>query len=121
MRVLVVDDDAAVRGAVRALLEGAGFAVAEAADGGAALRALRGDPADAVLSDLYMPGRDGLELIRELARAAPRVRVVAMSGGPAAGDMLRAARFLGAAEILAKPFDRAALLAALRPATQAGD
>jgi len=102
-RVLVVDDDADARAVARAILEHAGI---EAVDGAAALRAYRDVGADLVLCDLFMPDMDGLELIRQLRRESPVVKIIAMSGGGFHGtvDMLDVARHLGAAETLPKPF-----------------
>ncbi|WP_328690298.1 response regulator transcription factor [Streptomyces phaeochromogenes] len=65
-RVLVVDDEPHIRKVLRGYLEADGFKVAEAADGEAALAALRGDPPDLVLLDVMLPGIDGLEVLRQL-------------------------------------------------------
>jgi CheY-like chemotaxis protein len=121
MRVLIVDDDVKVRAALRVLLETAGFEVVEAGDGQEGARAYRRQAADVVLCDLFMPGRDGLELIRDLRREFPGVKIVAMSGGGFKGtvDMLPVARFFGAASVLYKPFDQAAAVAALERILQA--
>jgi DNA-binding NtrC family response regulator len=118
MRILVVDDDGKVRAAVGAMLQRAGFEVIEADGGEAALRTFRRLGADLLLCDLFMPGRDGLEVIRELRRESPGVKVLAMSGGAFGGDMdmLPLACHLGATGILYKPFGQAALLAAVERA-----
>jgi DNA-binding response OmpR family regulator len=116
MRILVVDDEAGIRKALRILLEYAGFQVAEAGNGEEGLRAFRRQPADLVITDLFMPDRDGLEVIRTLRQEFPSVKVIAMSGGGFGGsmNMLPFARRLGAAEVLDKPFDFATVLAAVR-------
>jgi DNA-binding NtrC family response regulator len=118
--VLVIDDDAKVRRICRLLLERAGFEVAEASDGETGLRAFRKRPADVVLCDLFMPGSDGLELIRGLHCEFPGVRVVAMSGGALVGtcDMLPVAQLIGAVEVLHKPFEKTAVLAAIKRALE---
>ena len=119
MRVLVVDDEAAVRTAARVMLEGLGHEVAEAADGRAAVRALGAAPADVILCDVFMPGRDGLELLRELRPAASGARVIAMSGGGefhGRVDLLPLAEGLGARGVLYKPFTARALRAAIQTA-----
>ncbi len=110
MRVLIIDDEPATRGAMRALLEQAGFVVAEASGGEEGLRAFAQDGADVVLCDLFMPDMDGLQAIQEFRCRFPGVKVVAVSGGGLAGrvDMLAAARFMGADGVLHKPFDMAA-------------
>ncbi len=113
--ILVVDDDDAIRFLLRAFLEAAGHEVREAADGDEALRALADAPADLVLCDMFMPRRDGLETLRELARSHPGLPVVAMSGGARQGllDVLPFADRLGAVDVLAKPFDRQTVLEAV--------
>jgi CheY-like chemotaxis protein len=115
-RVLVVDDDGGVRLVARVMLEAAGHEVADVGDGGEAVRAFRGRPADLVLCDVFMPNKDGLQTIRELRALAPGVRVVAMSGGhtgfPGA-DFLCLAPAFGADSTLSKPFGRLALAAAV--------
>src|SRR2546422_10436111 len=72
-RVLVVEDDKATRGAVRALLEDAGYECCEAIDGEAALASLRTARPDLVLLDLGLPGLSGAEVHRALPRD-PRTR-----------------------------------------------
>src|ERR1700685_1671205 len=115
MRILIVDDNEKIRATVRMMLEGAGFEIAEAADGAEAIRTFRHSGADVVLSDVFMPDHDGLELIRALRRDFPDVKVIAMSGGGFRGrvDMLPLAKGLGAAAILPKPFTQAEVLAAI--------
>jgi DNA-binding response OmpR family regulator len=115
-RVLVMDDDAVLRGALRVALEAAGYEVLDAADGDAGLRLHRMHGADLVLVDVFMPERDGLEVIRALRTAIPRPKIVAISGGGRIGDLdvLRAAAALGAARTLQKPFEPHVLLAAIR-------
>jgi DNA-binding NtrC family response regulator len=113
--VLVVDDNAMVRTAVRYMLQAAHHDVVEAADGAAAIRALGAAPIEVVVCDLFMPGLDGLQVIGEIRRLSPEVRVIAMSGGGFGGtvDLLPVARKMGAAESLRKPFTPKALLAAV--------
>jgi Response regulator receiver domain len=74
-----------------------------------------GNGANLVLCDLFMPGGDGLETIRELRSEFPDVKVVAMSGGALGGklNLLPAAEFLGAVAVLPKPFKVATALAAV--------
>ena len=114
MRVLLIDDDVA-RLFARTVLAGAGHEVAEAANGRDGVDLYRRKRADVVVTDLFMPGRDGLEVVRELAAASPAVRIVVVSGGGFGGkvDMLDVARHLGAAEVLRKPYRAADFLAAV--------
>lgn len=112
MRILVTDDDETVRQATLDILRHEGYEVAGARDGYELLRAYRDQAADLVLCDLFMPGKDGLEVIGELLRNFPQARIIAMSGGGDIGvlSVLQMARILGAKDILAKPFGREKLL-----------
>jgi CheY-like chemotaxis protein len=96
-------------------LEHLGSQVEDAGGGTAGVRAYRARPADVVLCDVFMPEGDGLEVIRELRREFPAVKVVSVSGGGFEGslDVLPVAARLGASATLYKPFDRAKLLAAI--------
>jgi two-component system, chemotaxis family, chemotaxis protein CheY len=114
-RILVIDDDALLRGAIRVALESAGYEVIEAADGDAGLRLHREQGADVVVVDLFMPKRDGLEVIRAMRAEAPGAKIIAMSGGSRLRlDLLDAAAAFGAARTLWKPFTPGALLTAVR-------
>jgi two-component system, chemotaxis family, chemotaxis protein CheY len=114
--VLVVEDDAATRALLRDVLEPAGYAVREAADGapGPAGRRRAARPA-LVLLDLYLPGTDGWAFAAAYRRApAPRAPVVVVTADP---DAEAYAAALGAAGHLRKPFDLDALLALVRRLT----
>ena len=114
-RILVIDDDALLRGAIRVALESAGYEVIEAADGDAGLRLHRAPGADLVVVDLFMPERDGLEVIRAMRAEAPGAKIIAMSGGSSLRlDLLDAAAAFGASRTLRKPFPPSMLLAAVR-------
>ena len=108
-RVLVVDDDADIRGLVRELLERAGHDVVEAPDGNEGLRLLYGEQPDLVILDISMPGLDGwatLERIRELSD----VPVLMLSARAEELDKVRGLR-AGADDYVTKPFGRQELLA----------
>ena len=115
-RILVMDDDEVLRGALCVVLEAAGYDLVEANDGEAGLRVQREQGADLVLVDIFMPERDGLEVIRALRAETPSPKIVAMSGGGQTGqmDVLRAAAAFGALGTLRKPFEPHALLTAIR-------
>ena len=115
-RIMVIDDETAIRSLVRRLLERAGHTVLEAADGEAGLRQLRIEPVDLVLTDIYMPGEDGIATMRRLRREWPQIKVITMSGGSRAGpvDLNENAAAMGAARTLSKPFDALDLLEAVR-------
>ena len=106
-RILVVDDNEDLRSTIKALLQADGFEVAVAADGEAALVLNKSRPADVVITDLFMPDKDGIETIIELKKLYPTVKIVAMSGWTSTqgSDYLQVAREIGAAVTLQKPFD----------------
>lgn len=105
-RVLVVDDDPAMRLICVVNLEAEGLHVIEAADGNDALEQMRREHPDLILTDVSMPGLDGFELVERLRRdeGTRGVPVIFLSGEtrPANADRARA---LGALAYLTKPFD----------------
>lgn len=114
-KILVIDDDASVNDLVARMLRSAGHDVRTASDGAAALRMLEEQSADIVVTDIYMPGMDGIEFTIRLGRLKVKPRLIAMSGGGYRdkGDLLQMAESLGAARTLTKPFELEALLAAV--------
>ncbi len=108
-RVLIVDDDRAVRGFLRSVLEGAGYAVAEAENGSEALRRIEESVPDVAITDLVMPEREGIETIGEMSKKYPAMGVIAVSG-VGDGTYLRVAAALGAHAHLPKPIDMQRLL-----------
>jgi DNA-binding response OmpR family regulator len=101
-RVLVVDDEPHIRTILRGYLEAEGFAVAEAADGEAALAALRGESPDLVLLDVMLPGIDGLEVLRRL-RTFSEVYVILVTARSEEVDKL-VGLGVGADDYVTKPF-----------------
>ena len=118
-RILIVDDDKAVRTAIQVLLEHEGFEVVVVENGRSAIEAATKASIDAAIVDIVMPGMDGLETIKAFDRSAPGLPVVAISGfmfrdsSSPLPDFLGAAKTLGAACGLQKPFRPVALLKAL--------
>ncbi|HTZ77111.1 MAG TPA: response regulator [Stellaceae bacterium] len=111
MHILVVDDDSAVRDSISLVLLDAGFTVEQAENGMEAMRRLEQRQPDLVITDILMPHKEGIECIREIRSRAPDVPVIAISGGGGGNaDYLRMAGLLGAAAVLAKPFDPAELV-----------
>lgn len=106
-KVLVIDDDPKVRSVVARFVELEGHTVVQAANGKEAIGQLQGDPADLVISDIFMPEMDGIEVLIELREHFPAAKLVAMSGGGAiaATHVLKTAKALGAVAVLEKPFD----------------
>ena len=113
--ILVVDDDPALCQAVAETLTKAGYETSMVNGGREALRHLEDEPTDVVVTDLFMPDVDGLEVISMLRRVSPSTCIVAMSGyGNAENiDYLKAAKSFGAKSILRKPFRAADLLRAV--------
>lgn len=107
--VLVVDDDPGVREVIRSMLEASGYSVLLAENGKEAMRVLKTEQADLILTDLVMPEQEGIETIKALRREYPEIKVIAMSGA-FGGDYLRIAAYLGAHATLAKPIQMEALL-----------
>ena len=81
-RVLVVDDDMAVRDALEVVLRALGYAVDLVSSGAAALARLEQEPYDVVITDLLMPGMSGWVVLEEVRRRHPRVPVVVITGAP---------------------------------------
>ncbi len=121
-RILLIEDNQAQREILRQILEKLGHAVIEAADGDEGLAQFARGGADLVLTDLIMPGKEGLETIQEFRRSHPQVKIIAMSGGARVGanDYLNVARRFGADRILAKPFSSAELQEAIAIASGPG-
>ena len=115
-RILIIDDDAAVRTTVRVLLERAGYEIAEAGDGREGSRML--DGVDLVITDLLMPEVDGVDLLGMIRREGRTLPVIAMSGGGKVDSKsyLDVAKALGAYATIAKPFDLDHLLSTVRDA-----
>ena len=104
--VLIVDDDESLRTLLKRVLQRAGYEARTAANGQEALASFRQQPADLVITDLFMPQQDGLETIMALRRMSKHLPIIAVSGGGSASqfDLLRTASLFGAARVLLKPF-----------------
>ena len=86
-RILLVEDDVQIRHLLCTILEEAGYMVRPAADGFAALEEMRAESPDVLLSDLYMPGLSGFELLSIVRQLFPATRVVAMSSAFSGEDL----------------------------------
>src|SRR6478672_243145 len=106
---MIVDDDSAVRSAVRLVLEAAGHTVFVASDGRKGLSILEAENFNLVLLDIFMPGMDGLETMRLIHQRRPLIPIIVISGRPIASDagsgpdFLTMATTLGAVSSLQKP------------------
>ena len=101
--ILIVDDEKNVRTTLSQALEDLGRPLASAVNGEDALRRLRELDVGVMLLDLRMPGIDGLEVLRRVARERPEVRVVVITAYGAVPDVVEAMK-LGAVDFLEKPF-----------------
>jgi CheY-like chemotaxis protein len=105
-RVLVVDDDAAVRRSIRKVLEGAGYEVATAADGQDAVIQFAPEHIDLVLLDLNLPVRSGWDVFERLTTQYPFVPIIIVTGLP---DQYQTALAAGVGALMEKPIDVATL------------
>lgn len=111
--ILVIEDDAALRGLLVFVLSDAGHSVRQAGDGIDGIAAVAQEMPDLVVTDLVMPNREGIETILRLVGMPHRPKIVAISGAPLAHIYLPMAVRLGADRCLQKPFRNAELLAAV--------
>jgi CheY-like chemotaxis protein len=115
-RILVVDDEMQLRSMLRTALESVGHQVEEAVDGKEAIESYRSHPADLLVTDIIMPGQEGIETIVQFRENYPEVKIIAMSGGGRNNGQhyLELAKRLGATLTLAKPFSIEDFLAAVQ-------
>lgn len=115
-RVLLIEDDADQRELLKTVLSKAGYDVTEAPDGEEGLRLFYQNPCELIITDIFMPEREGLELILEIRAQYPTVRIIAISGGTTwtknsgADVVLETAEKFGANAIFKKPIKIQTLL-----------
>ena len=119
-RILVIDDDVRLRELLRRFLERAGYEVVVAENGRVALKIQRQTPADVIITDIFMPEKEGTEIIMDLSLEFPKAKVIAISGGGNVKniDFLQLAKNLGALKTFQKPFKQKELLAAVEELLQ---
>ncbi|MBL9038147.1 MAG: sigma-54-dependent Fis family transcriptional regulator [Archangium sp.] len=117
--VLVVDDDVAVGRVLAGLLTQAGFRATVCLDGTRALASLEKGAFDAVVSDIRMPGLDGMALLKTVTARWPEVSVVMMTAHATVALAVEAMK-AGASDFIAKPFDREEILYAVEKAVRVG-
>ena len=117
IRVLIVDDDAGTRSALKSLLESQGYSVDQAADGAAALERLVDLPPDLIVTDLDMPVMNGMQLLSALRERGQDVPVIVATSAAELSSAVEAMRS-GATDYLTKPVDFDALLVALERAVE---
>jgi len=104
--ILIIDDDVSLRSLLKDIFEYANYEVYLACNGKEGVESYRRITTDIVLTDMYMPEKDGLETIREIKKEFPQAKIIAMSGGYKGGeDLLHSARNLGAIDSIRKPFN----------------
>lgn len=101
-KILIIDDDDAVRSSLVAYLEDSGYLVEDAQDGGSGLKTFNQSEPDVVLCDLRMPKMDGLTVLSEIKKTSPETPVIVVSGAGVMTDVVQALR-LGASDYIVKP------------------
>jgi DNA-binding response OmpR family regulator len=111
-RVLIVDSDVQARSGLKSALVRADYQVEEAPNGEVAIRLQQLHPFDLLITEIFLPEKDGFETIVELRRTFPDLKILAMSDGDRGTPepYLRAARLMGADGSFAKPISGDALL-----------
>jgi CheY-like chemotaxis protein len=107
-RILVIDDDRAIRLTLEVILQSGGHEVVCASDGDEGIAAVASASPQLIITDIIMPNKEGLEMIMQIRARDTRTPILAMSGGGRVGtaDFLKMALKVGANEILLKPFER---------------
>ncbi len=115
-KILLIEDDKFVQSMLQQSLERAGYLVETADNGNAGLTLFRSQSFDVIITDLIMPGIEGIETIREMKKMDPAVKIIAISGGGRnkPDDYLFLAQKLGAQYTFCKPIDRRQLLSAIQ-------
>ncbi len=113
MRILLVEDERMTRVSLTATLRKEGHEVTPCADGDVALEALRAGPFDLVLTDMNLPGADGLEILQEASRMYPMPRVIIMTAYASTETAVQALR-MGAHDYVIKPFGSDEILTRVR-------
>ena len=111
--ILIIDDDEQVRSLFRRVLEEAGYRVTEASNGPEGLSQFRESPTALVITDLFMPKIDGLEVTMALRRESPTIKIILLTGGSREVGLLDAPALHDAPRMMKKPITIAALLEAV--------
>ncbi|MDP8222430.1 MAG: response regulator [Candidatus Lernaella stagnicola] len=115
--IMIIEDDEQMRSLLQEMLEREGYEVLLAANGKEAMDRFGDKPVKLIITDILMPGMDGVEVITRLRRQKPTPAIVAISGGGAylqAKDCIEWAKSLGVEHTFTKPFDRKVFLATVK-------
>lgn len=123
--ILIIDDEEDIRDALQIVLESVGHNVKVASNGNEAIELQCSEPADLIITDVIMPGKNGVDTIKEIRQEFPGVRIIAISGGGGVQPTeyvpeaitttayLAAAKEAGADMVFTKPFERKDLIQAV--------
>ncbi|NOY58004.1 MAG: response regulator [Calditrichaeota bacterium] len=111
-KILVIDDEEMILDMLKQILEREGYEVLTASDGTEGMDAFQHRQIDLVITDIFMPRKEGISVVYDLREKYPETKIVAISGGGRldSKDYLRYAEKLGADQTLAKPFSRSEIL-----------
>lgn len=111
VKILLIDDDPHLQMTLKIGLTRSGYDVLVAGDGEQGLKLLRDNRIDILITDIMMPGKEGIETIIDVRKLYPDIKILAISGGGQSGNItfLNMAKKFGAAGTLAKPFTVKAL------------
>ena len=115
-QVLIVDDDLQIRKVFSKLIEAEGHKVWVAEDGNQGLKELAKRPIDLIISDILMPDKDGLEMIDEVKKTYPNIKIIAISGGGqiSSKEYLNLANHMGVVKSIPKPIMRNELIKTIK-------
>lgn len=115
-KILIIDDEVDILFMLRKMMERAGFIVTLASNGREGMERFYEDPPDMVITDIIMPEKEGLEIIREMKKKQPALKVIAISGGGriSADSYLETASYFGANRIFQKPFTQSEIISAAK-------
>ncbi len=115
-RILIIDDDEQIRYLFKRKLEQEGYDILVEDDGDPGLRSFIENKPDLILLDIIMPGKEGIEVIREMVDMDPKVKIIAISAGGrgSARDYLEYAKRFGAKKVMEKPVDLNELVIAVK-------
>jgi CheY-like chemotaxis protein/anti-sigma regulatory factor (Ser/Thr protein kinase) len=119
-RILLVDDDPAIHRLLAMVLESPEWQIESAHDGEAALACVKAEPYDLVLTDVRMPGMDGLELLRRIRQERPQTKVLVMTGAHTPGNVIESIREQ-AFGYLSKPFSPSVVVEMITEALKTPD